>query len=118
MVDFSIKRVPDDLAKRLRRRAERHHRSLQGELLAILHDAATAESGAPASMVRESAAPTYRTTTGRRRVAPASESALIIRQAREGRTFTIADLHAFASGQGLRTPDEATEWIRKERKRR
>ena len=35
-VDLSIKRVPDELAERLRRRAASHHRSLQGELLAML----------------------------------------------------------------------------------
>jgi len=35
-VTLSIKNVPNDVATRLRRRAARHHRSLQGELLAIL----------------------------------------------------------------------------------
>ena len=35
-VDLSIKRVPDHLAQRLRERAARNHRSLQGELMAIL----------------------------------------------------------------------------------
>lgn len=39
-VTLSIKSVPDHLAERLRRRAARHHRSLQGELLAILEEAA------------------------------------------------------------------------------
>ncbi|HVT14637.1 MAG TPA: Arc family DNA-binding protein [Thermoanaerobaculia bacterium] len=37
-VDLSIKRVPDDLAERLRHRAARHHRSLQGELMAMLEE--------------------------------------------------------------------------------
>lgn len=37
-VTLSIKNVPDELAERLRRRAARHHRSLQGELLAILEE--------------------------------------------------------------------------------
>jgi plasmid stability protein len=37
-VDLSIKRVPDPLAERLRRRAANHHRSLQGELLAMLEE--------------------------------------------------------------------------------
>ena len=37
-VSLSIKNVPDDLAEELRRRATRHHRSLQGELLAILEE--------------------------------------------------------------------------------
>jgi plasmid stability protein len=37
-VSLSIKNVPDELAEELRRRATRHHRSLQGELLAILEE--------------------------------------------------------------------------------
>jgi plasmid stability protein len=36
---FSIKNVPEEIAERLRERAKRNHRSLQGELLAILEDA-------------------------------------------------------------------------------
>jgi len=43
-ISLSIKNVPDDVAARLRARAERNHRSLQGELMAILENA-TAESG-------------------------------------------------------------------------
>jgi antitoxin FitA len=39
-VTLSVKNVPKDLAARLRARAERNHRSLQGELLAILTEAA------------------------------------------------------------------------------
>ena len=36
---LSIKNVPDELARRLRQRAARHHRSLQGELMCILEAA-------------------------------------------------------------------------------
>ena len=39
MVNLSIKSVPDELAARLRERAERNHRSLQGELMAIIEEA-------------------------------------------------------------------------------
>jgi plasmid stability protein len=39
-VNLSIKDVPDDLAERLRQRAARNHRSLQGELMAIVAQAA------------------------------------------------------------------------------
>ncbi len=42
-INLSIKNAPDDVVERLRRRAERHHRSLQGELLAIIEDAARAQ---------------------------------------------------------------------------
>jgi plasmid stability protein len=38
-VNLSIKNVPDDLADRLRARAAANHRSIQGELMAILEAA-------------------------------------------------------------------------------
>ena len=51
-VNLSVKNVPEALAAKLRARAERNHRSLQGELMAIL-EAATRElravrTGSPA----------------------------------------------------------------------
>jgi plasmid stability protein len=39
MTNLSIKNVPEELVTRLRERAQEHHRSLQGELMAILEDA-------------------------------------------------------------------------------
>jgi plasmid stability protein len=39
-VNLSIKEVPEDIAERLRQRAARNHRSLQGELMAIIEQAA------------------------------------------------------------------------------
>ena len=42
-VNLSIKNVPDDVVERLRRQAERHGRSLQRELLAIVEQAAQHE---------------------------------------------------------------------------
>jgi antitoxin FitA len=47
-VNLSIKAVPEALAERLRQRAERNHRSLQGELLAIVEKAANEDLTAPA----------------------------------------------------------------------
>jgi plasmid stability protein len=41
-MNLSIKNAPDEVVERLRARARRHHRSLQGELLAII-EAATRE---------------------------------------------------------------------------
>lgn len=38
-VSLSVKDVPDDLARALRARARRNHRSLQGELMDILENA-------------------------------------------------------------------------------
>jgi antitoxin FitA len=40
-VTLSIKKVPVELVKRLKRKAAMHKRSLQGELLAILDEAAS-----------------------------------------------------------------------------
>jgi len=38
-VNLSVKNAPDDVVERLRRRAQRNHRSLQGELMAIIEEA-------------------------------------------------------------------------------
>lgn len=46
MPNLSIKSVPEELAESLRQRAARNHRSLQGELMAIL-EAAVAEAATP-----------------------------------------------------------------------
>ena len=37
-MNLSIKNVPEDMMVRLRDRAKRHHRSLQGELMVILEE--------------------------------------------------------------------------------
>lgn len=113
-VDFSIKRVPNDVAARLRARAKRHHRSLQGELRTIL-EAAAREPARAADRARETTAryaPALDLTSFPI-VAPRSESAMIIRGDRDGRTFTVEDLFDFVSSLGSGTPDESTEWIRR-----
>jgi plasmid stability protein len=38
-VNLSIKNAPDDLVALLKQRAQRNHRSLQGEMLAIIEEA-------------------------------------------------------------------------------
>jgi plasmid stability protein len=40
-VNLSIKNAPDDVVARLKDRATRNHRSLQGELMAIIEEAVT-----------------------------------------------------------------------------
>lgn len=48
MATLSIKNVPADIVERLRKRAERNHRSMQGELMALICeavDAVPAEDG-------------------------------------------------------------------------
>ena len=52
--NLSIKAVPDQLIEKLRKRAERNHRSLQGELLTILEDILNAASPlSPDEAIRE-----------------------------------------------------------------
>jgi plasmid stability protein len=51
-VSLSIKKVPERLVARLRRRAAAHHRSLQGELLSVLEEAVSPKR-ASVSEVRE-----------------------------------------------------------------
>jgi plasmid stability protein len=46
MPNLSIKDVPESIAAALRQRAARHHRSLQGELMAIVEGAAAEEAAA------------------------------------------------------------------------
>lgn len=46
-LNLSIKDVPDVIAERLRHRAARNHRSLQGELMAIVEQAAAEVPSAP-----------------------------------------------------------------------
>jgi plasmid stability protein len=45
MPNLSIKNVPDELLEQLRERAARHHRSIQGELMALLSAALGPASG-------------------------------------------------------------------------
>lgn len=42
-VNLSIKNAPDEVVRRLKVRAARHHRSLQGELMAIVETVAREE---------------------------------------------------------------------------
>lgn len=76
-VNLSIKNAPDHVVQRLRERAERNHRSLQGELLAII-EAAVEDSHptTPADILAE---------VRRLGVRTPSEAAALIRADRNGR---------------------------------
>jgi len=76
-VTLSIKNAPDDLVERLRRRAARNHRSLQGELMAIIEAAVQAERAlTPAEVLAEAR---------KLGLNSPSESAAIIRADRDSR---------------------------------
>ena len=76
-INISIKNVPEETVAQLKARARRNHRSLQGELLALI-EAATETPP-------------------------------------EHKTMTIDEVIEQGLRLGLRTPAQATEWIREDR---
>jgi antitoxin FitA len=76
-VNLSIKNAPDEVVQRLRERAARHRRSLQGELLAII-EAAVVDDG-PAS------AADILAEVKRLGVRTPAEAAALVRADRDGR---------------------------------
>ena len=81
-VNLSIKNAPDEVVKRLKSRAARHHRSLQGELMSLIESAAREEETgllAPSQVVERLRAAGVRSP---------SESAEIVRRIRESRGGT------------------------------
>jgi antitoxin FitA len=76
-VTISIKNVPDELAQKLRERAARNHRSLQGELMAMIESIA---AEAPATRIDE----IYARVQASGVKTPRGESARIIRSDRDG----------------------------------
>jgi plasmid stability protein len=76
-VSLSIKNAPDRVVHRLRQRAERHHRSLQGELLAIIEAAVEEDRLATPAAILAEVRPLGLHTP--------SESAALIRADRDGR---------------------------------
>jgi plasmid stability protein len=76
-MNLSIKNVPDELVQHLRQRAARRHRSLQGELLAIIEQAVHSEQAlTPAELLTEVRGLGLRTP---------AESAAIVRADRDRR---------------------------------
>lgn len=74
-INLSIKNAPDEVVHRLRQRAARNHRSLQGELLAIIEAAVRPEQAlTPAELLAEVRGLGLRTT---------ADSAAILRADRD-----------------------------------
>ena len=107
-VNLSVKNVPDELAAKLRERARRNHRSLQGELLAILE-------GVEQRPTQDQAAARRLAMS---KITP-QDSTGIIRELRDTRyggeemgSVTLEELLEHVRASGLRTPDESTQWLR------
>jgi antitoxin FitA len=77
-VNLSIKNAPDDVVHRLRERAQRNHRSLQGELLAIVEDAVAVTPRMTLTLAELAA------EVRRLGISSPSEAAAMIREDRDG----------------------------------
>ena len=84
---LTIKNVPDDILDRLRQRAKRNHRSVQGETMAILDQ-----------VLKDM--PSLETRT----VAPEPR-----------RSLTVEEFFEKVKATGLRTPAESAQMIREDR---
>lgn len=96
-VNLSIKDVPEAVAERLRQRAARNHRSLQGELMAIVEQAAAepaADDALPAP--RPGAAPVRR-AQGWKSVQQVVEEAR--RRFPQGTPSSVDDIRAMRSNR-------------------
>ncbi len=80
-VNISIKNVPEEKVAQLKARAKRNHRSLRGELLALIEAATEVELP-------------------------------------QQKTMTIDEVIEQGLRLGLRTPSQATQWIREDRDNR
>ena len=76
-VSLSIKEVPDELLAALRARAQRHHRSIQGELMDILESAVRPRPFRAAALWREVQALGFST---------AADAPAMVRETRDERT--------------------------------
>lgn len=93
MPNLSIKDVSEPLAEKLRQRAERNHRSLQGELMAILERAADEDNAyLPAGSVTRGHVSVYQLMekVAEYGVRSPSESAELVRAMRDGKQDEVA----------------------------
>lgn len=105
MPNLSIKDVPEALAEALRQRAARNHRSLQGELMALV-EAAVGQSVAPAPAAVAALAPMARE--------PAAPAYLLAAAAQPSGGDLLAELDAIVAGSqwgsgGLLTREQAND---------
>lgn len=106
-VTLTIKHVPDRTAENLRSRAAANHRSLQGELMAILEEALEHN----ASNVREPAQNSYTAT-------PASKATPSKKIATHGERLTLVQLWERSKRFGKPSKSESAAIVRKLRDER
>jgi len=108
---LTIRNVPDALARWLKTSAERNHRSLQGEVMAILEQASADHAEQPAARYRANATanPADRKAVG---------NAPRLTGGTAGNKLTIEEIWERGKRLGLSTPNESARIIRKSRDER
>lgn len=102
-VTLTIKQVPDRTAEKLRLRAAASHRSLQGELMAILEEAVL--QGAPQVQAHEPAAPPY---VAKRAAKPGVRG----KTAAHGKRLTLSELWERSRRLGPASKSESAAIVR------
>lgn len=110
--NLTIRNVPDALARKLKTRAERNHRSLQGEVMAILEQASVANTA-------EQPQKHYRTTvTGSPAKTELPGTAPQPAEGMVGKKLTIEEIWERGKRLGLSSPNESARIVRKLRDER
>ena len=107
---LTIRNVPDALARKLKTRAERNHRSLQGEVMAILVHAAAANAAEPAPYRASLSESGSKATAPETAPQPAAGAA--------GKKLTIGEIWERGKRLGLSSPNESARIVRKLRDER
>jgi len=109
---LTIRNVPDALARKLKTRAERNHRSLQGEVMAILVQASAAGTA------EQTPAP-YRASLSESGAKPAAlDTAPQPAAGALGKKLTIEEIWERGKRLGLSSPNESARIVRKLRDER
>jgi plasmid stability protein len=109
---LTIRNVPDSLARKLKTRAERNHRSLQGEVMAILEQASVANTaGQPLKPYRAivTGSPAKTEVSG---TAPQPADGAVEKK------LTIEEIWERGKRLGLSSPNESARIVRKLRDER
>ncbi len=109
---LTIRNVPDALARKLKTRAERNHRSLQGEVMAILVQASAAETA------EQTAAPYRASLTGSGAKAAVPETAPQPAAGATVKKLTIEEIWDRGKRLGLSSRNESARIVRKVRDER
>lgn len=109
---LTIRNVPDSLARKLKTRAERNHRSLQGEVMAILEQASVANTAEqPVEPYRASVTGTPAKAEGPGTAPKPADGAV-------EKKITIEEIWERGKRLGLSSPNESARIVRKLRDER